>query len=259
MSGSVTPMPAPRPPVSAPLVWVELVTADVARAAEFYGAVLGWRTSRASGATDLVVYLDAARTAGPICGIRPRSPGDPLPPESSPPRPDGGRPSDRWGVRLSPPRPPLAADPDGDQLLRPRAPGPRLGRWASPNALCFAELRTPDLDGARGWLERRLDAQLEPAPSPGAAATLLLHSAVEPGRPVAALVDESLAAAHGWYPCVQVASLERTVALALEAGAGEAQPRPVPAGCAGSAAAVLTDPGGARLVLVEHGPVHGRR
>lgn len=242
--------------MSAPLVWAELVTSDVRRAAAFYGALLNWKPVGEPGTTDFVVYLDHARVAGPVCGIRPRTPNDP--------KPEGhvdGPVADRWTVRLSPPRPPLAADPAGDQLLRPRSPGPRLGRWAAPHALCFAELRTADVEGARRWLERRLDAILDPVdPSadPGLG-TLLMQSAVNPDHAVAAIVDESDPAVTGWYPCVQVASLEQAVVLAEQAGVGTVAERPVPSGCPGTGALELTDPGGAHLILVEHGPMHGRR
>lgn len=243
------------PPASAPLVWAELISSDVQRASAFYGAALGWKPASEPGTTDLVVYLDNARAAGPICGIRPRTPTDPRPAGVEGPVPD------RWTVRLSPPRPPVAADPAGDQLLRPRSPGPRLGRWASPQALCYAELRTSDVEGARRWMERRLDGVLDPV-DPGAApglGTLLLRSAVHPGVAVAAIVDEADPAEIGWYPCVQVASLERTVGLADQAGVGVVRERPVPAGCPGAGALEVTDPGGARIILVEHGPAHGRR
>ena len=232
-------------------MWVELISSDVGRASAFYGAALGWKPAGDPGTTDLVVYLDQARMAGPICGIRPRTPTDP--------RPEGtvGEIPDRWTVRLSPPRPPKAADPSGDQLLRPRAPGPRLGRWASPQALCFAELRTPDVAGSRAWFERRLDATF--AESPAGDGTLLLHSSVIEGRPVVAIVPESDPARFGWYPCVQVASLERSLALAEQADVGEVVERDVPAGCPGDGALLATAPGGALFVLVQLGPAHGRR
>jgi catechol 2,3-dioxygenase-like lactoylglutathione lyase family enzyme len=251
------------PIVSAPLVWVELITSAVDRASDFYGAVLGWKPSREPRSVDLVVFLDQARIAGPICGIRPRSPSDPIPVGTEPPV------LDRWSVRLSPPRPPAAADPGSDQLLRPRAPGPRLGRWQVPNSLCYAELRTPDVDGARAWMERRLDSVFASAPKSASDATsvstgdpsktILLSSAVEPGRAIAAIVDEPEQALAGWYPCVQVASLASALSAADAAGALGATDRPVPAGCPGTAAAELVDPGGAHIVLVEHGPAHGRR
>lgn len=249
MSASASPI------ASAPLVWVELITADISRASAFYGSALGWKPSGEPGTTDLVVYLDQARIAGPICGMRPRTPTDP--------RPEGivGSPPDRWTVRLSPPRPPQAADPAGDQLLRPRAPGPRLGRWGSPNALCFAELRTPDAEGARRWMERRLDAVVVPVDptSTHEGTTVLLESSVNPSLQVAAIIDEADLSVAGWYPCVQVASLAATTSLAQQAGVTSVTERPVPVGCPGTAAAELVDPGGARIVLVEHGPSHGRR
>jgi catechol 2,3-dioxygenase-like lactoylglutathione lyase family enzyme len=243
------------PIASAPLVWAELISGDVQRASAFYGAMLGWKPASEPGTTDLVVYLDQARAAGPICGIRPRTPSDPRPEGVDGPVPD------RWTVRLSPPRPPRAADPASDQLLRPRAPGPRLGRWASPQALCYAELRTQDVDGARLWMERRLDAAIEPvdpAAEPGLG-TMLVQSSVNPSAAVLAIVDESDPAEVGWYPCVQVASLERSIGLADQAGVGEVRERPVPAGCPGAGALEVTDPGGGRIVLIEHGPAHGRR
>ncbi|MDO9356873.1 MAG: hypothetical protein Q7T55_24465 [Solirubrobacteraceae bacterium] len=241
---------------SPPLVWAELITDDVAGAVSFYGAVLGWRGSALPGTTDLVVHLDVARTAGPICGIRPRLPSDA--------RPDGGVidvKADRWNVRISPPRPPRAADPAGDQLMRPRSPGPRLGRWASPSSLCFAELRTQDVEGARLWLERRLDAILDPVQplaEPGLR-TLVMQSSVDPSLNVASIVDEPNPAEVGWFPCVQVASLEKALGDAELAGVAEVRERPLPAGCLGTAAAELTDPGGARFLLIEHGPTYGRR
>ncbi|MBO9533157.1 MAG: hypothetical protein J7513_09315 [Solirubrobacteraceae bacterium] len=248
-------MTMPAPPLSVPLVWAELITADLARAADFYGAVLQWKAPAQPGVTDLTVFLDSARVAGPICGIRPRTPTDP--------RPIGlegvGAPPDRWSVRLAPPRPPLPVDPGGDQLLRPRMPGPRFGRWSVPRSLCFAELRTPDLEGARTWLERRLDADLREAPDPaGGPPVLLLHSAFDPHTVVASVVEEPDPAQAGWQVAVQVPDLGSLGPVVVERG-GRLEDRPVPVGFAASAAATLHDPGGARVILIEHGPLHGRR
>jgi predicted enzyme related to lactoylglutathione lyase len=243
------------PIVSAPLVWVELISSDARAAAAFYGALLGWKPSRDAGTADMVVYLDVARMAGPICGIRPRSPADPRPIGLVGPAPD------QWSVRIAPPRPPLAADPGGDQLLRPRAPGPRLGRWGIPKALCYAELRTPDVAGARAWMERRLDAVFSEGASgtKTGLGTATLESSVNLGQPVASIVAEADPAVAGWYPCVQVADLDQVAAASLHAGAQSVVPRELPEGATGTAAAVLTDPRGARLILIEHGPIHGRR
>ncbi|MFT4035446.1 MAG: hypothetical protein QM679_07710, partial [Patulibacter sp.] len=72
-------MPAAIPPLSVPLVWAELIAADVPAAVDFYGAVLQWKAIGQPHSTDLAVYLDQARVAGPICGIRPRTPTDPRP------------------------------------------------------------------------------------------------------------------------------------------------------------------------------------
>lgn len=244
-------MHPPAPPVSAPLVWVELITSDLAGVCATFASALGWKASQDPGSTDAIVYLDHARLAGPICGIRPRTPSDPLPEglEGAP---------DRWTVRLAPPRPPRAADPGGDQLLRPRAPGPRLGRWALPNALCFVELWTPDVDGARDWLARRLDAVCTPAAGADVG-TLLLGSSVEPGRIVGAVRPQPAAAEAGWVPAVQVASLQAVSEKLRRLGVEAITPRAMPPGCAGEAAVDVRTPGGARLTLVEHGPVHGRR
>lgn len=247
-------MQEPAPPLSVPLVWAELVTDDLPTAVEFYGAVLGWRALGQPGSTDLVVYLDQARVAGPICGIRPRTPADPRP------LPGTGIPAgaNRWNVRLSPPRPPLAADPGGDQLLRPRSPGPRFGRWAVPRALCFAELRTPDPAGARDWMERRLDATLEPATGPSGEALLQLRSTIDPLTTIATIVQEPDPARAGWAVAVQVPDLEQIGQMVVERG-GRIEDRPVPTGFAAQAAATVHDPGGAALILIEHGPLHGRR
>ncbi|MDQ8045320.1 MAG: hypothetical protein REI11_12005, partial [Patulibacter sp.] len=126
---------------------------------------------------------------------------------------------------------------------------------AVPGALCFAELRTPDVDGARAWMERRLDGRFEPA----ADGAQQLHSAVDPARAVVLLVPEIDPQRAGWLPCIQVAQLASTLEQASAAGAQAIVERPVPAGCVGSAAAEVVDSGGATIVLVEHGPVHGRR
>lgn len=240
---------AAAPIVSAPLVWVELITSSVERASHFYGSLLGWKPWATPRSTDSVVYLDQARMAGPICGIRPRSQSDPIPAGVV------GTIPDRWSVRLSPPRPPAAADPGGDQLLRPRSPGPRLGRWGTPGALCYAELRTLDVDGAQLWIERRLDGVFT-AVDGGARQ---LGSSVDPGRPVVLVVPESDASQAGWFPCIQVARLAPTLEGATAAGARSITERAVPTGCVGTAAAEVVDSGGATVVLVEHGPVHGRR
>jgi predicted enzyme related to lactoylglutathione lyase len=249
---SVPPVTAPAPPLSVPLVWAELITSDPSTAVDFYGAVLQWRALGNPGSTDLVVYLDQARIAGPICGIRPRTPTDP--------RPLGleGPPPDRWSVRLAPPRPDLAADPGGDQLLRPRSPGPRIGRWAVPRALCFAELRTPDVAGARAWMERRLDASITEAADADGEPVLQLHSALDEQSVIAAIVEEPDPAQAGWALAVQVPDLAQIGEVVVERG-GRIEPRPVPVGFAAEAAATLHDPGGARMILVEHGPAHGRR
>lgn len=249
---SVAAVTAPAPPLSVPLVWAELITSDPAMAVDFYGAVLQWRALGHPGSTDLVVYLDQARVAGPICGIRPRTPTDP--------RPLGidGPPPDRWSVRLAPPRPALAADPGGDQLLRPRAPGPRFGRWAVPRALCFAELATPDVAGARAWMERRLDAAFTEAVDSAGTPALQLRSAVDQHTVVAAIVEEHDPGRAGWALAVQVPDLAQIGEMVVERG-GRIEPRPVPAGFSAQAAATLHDPGGARMILVEHGPMHGRR
>lgn len=235
-----------------PLVWAELITSDVAAAVEFYGSVLQWKPLAQPGSTDLVVFLDQARIAGPICGIRPRTPGDP--------RPIGmdGPPTDRWSVRLAPPRPAAAVDPGGDQLLRPRAPGPRFGRWAIPRALCFAELRTPDPAGARAWMERRLDAAVVEATDPDGSPVLQVRSAFDEQTVVATIVEESDPAQAGWALAVQVPDLALIGATVVERG-GRIEPRHVPTGFSAQAAATVHDPGGARMILIEHGPAHGRR
>jgi predicted enzyme related to lactoylglutathione lyase len=241
------------PPLSVPLVWAELISGDVPASVDFYGAVLQWKPIGQPGTTDLVVYLDQARVAGPVCGIRPRTPTDPRPLTAD------GRTLDRWGVRLSPPRPPIAVDPGGDQLLRPRAPGPRFGRWAVPRALCFAELRTPDVAGARAWLQRRLDATIdEAADSAGGAPVLQVRSAFNAQTVVASVVLEPDPARAGWAIAVQVPDLDALGPTVVERG-GRIEDRPVPAGFPAQAAATVHDPGGAQLILVEHGPAHGRR
>jgi predicted enzyme related to lactoylglutathione lyase len=244
---------APTPPLSVPLVWAELITADVTAAVEFYGALLQWKPIGQPGSTDLVVYLDQARVAGPICGIRPRTPTDPRPLTTD------GRTPDRWSVRLAPPRPSLAADPGGDQLLRPRAPGPRFGRWAVPRALCFAELRTPEVAEARAWLERRLDAVIDEVPdAAGGPPVLQLRSAFNASTVVASIVEERDPALAGWALAVQVPDLDALGGTVVERG-GRIEDRPVPVGFEATAAATVHDPGGARIILVEHGPAHGRR
>lgn len=240
------------PPLSVPLVWAELIAADVAVSVDFYGAVLQWKPIGQPGSTDLVVFLDQARIAGPICGMRPRTPNDPKPLGIDGPTPD------RWSVRLAPPRPPLAADPDGDQLLRPRAPGPRFGRWSVPRALCFAELRTPDVAGARTWMERRLDAVLSEAPDPAGGTVLQLQSAFDEQSIVASVVEEHDPAKVGWAVAVQVPDLDRIGEMVVERG-GRIEERPVPVGFSAQTAATVHDPGGGRIILIEHGPLHGRR
>jgi predicted enzyme related to lactoylglutathione lyase len=249
----VRPVTAPAPPLSVPLVWAELITSDVPSAVDFYGAVLQWKSIGQPGSTDLTVFLDQARVAGPICGIRPRTPADPRPIDLP------GPPPDRWSVRLAPPRPSLAADPGGDQLLRPRSPGPRIGRWSVPRALCFAELRTPDVAGARTWMERRLDAAFREADDPaGGPPVLQLESSFDPETIVAAVVEEHDPAAAGWALAVQVPDLDQIGAAVVERG-GRIEDRSVPVGFPARTAATMHDPGGARIILVEHGPVHGRR
>ncbi|MFT4036355.1 MAG: hypothetical protein QM679_12350, partial [Patulibacter sp.] len=203
--------------------------------------------------TDLAVYLDQARVAGPICGIRPRTPTDPRPLGFDGPVPD------RWSVRLAPPRPPSAADPGSDQLLRPRAPGPRFGRWAVPRALCFAELATPDVAGARRWMERRLDAVFQEADDPaGGAPVVQLLSSLRPETVVATIVPEDDPQRVGWSIAVQVPELDRVGELVVERG-GRIEPRPVPVGFAAEQAATIHDPGGGRIIVIEHGPLYGRR
>ena len=251
--GSVRRVTAPAPSLSVPLVWAELITSDVLAAVDFYGAVLQWKSIGQPGSTDLTVYLDQARIAGPICGIRPRTPADPRPLDVSGPAPD------RWSVRLSPPRPSLAADPGGDQLLRPRSPGPRIGRWSVPRSLCFAELRTPDVAGAQRWMERRLDAVFRHAEDPaGGPAVLQLESSFDPQTIVASIVDEQDPSRAGWALAVQVPDLDLIGATVVERG-GRIEDRPVPLGFPAETAATIHDPGGARMILIEHGPLHGRR
>lgn len=244
-------MQQPTPPVSAPLVWAELISSDVERVAGVFASALGWKAQRDPGTTNATFYLDHARMAGPICGVRPRTPNDVVP--------DGheGAPPDRWTVRLSPPRPPQAADPAGDQLLRPRAPGPRIGRWASPSALCFAELFTDDVDGACDWMRRRLDANFTPAP--GERGAQLLCSSVQPALAVAAILPQQPGEALGWVPAVQVASIAAATDRLQQAGVEDLRERPVPLGCVGDQAVEVRDPGGSVLTLVQHGPTHGRR
>ncbi|MEH3053054.1 MAG: hypothetical protein PGN13_03465 [Patulibacter minatonensis] len=246
-------MTSPAPPLSVPLVWAELITADLPAAVEFYGAVLAWKPMGEPHQTDLVVFLDQARVAGPICGMRPRTPTDPRPHGSTGPAPDG------WAVRLAPPRPPLAADPTGDQLLRPRMPGPRFGRWSVPRSLCFAELRTDDLPAARAWMERRLDAVFSEVPDPsGGPDVLQLQSAFDEQTVVAAVVHEPDPARAGWAIAVQVPDLDAVGSTVVERG-GRIEDRPVPVGFPAQRAATVHDPRGARMILIEHGPLHGRR
>jgi predicted enzyme related to lactoylglutathione lyase len=243
----------PAPPLSVPLVWAELITSDLPGAIDFYGAILQWKALTQPGTTDAVVFLDQARVAGPICGMRPRTPSDPRPADVAGPVPD------RWSVRLSPPRPPIAADPGGDQLLRPRMPGPRFGRWSVPRALCFAELRTPDVSGARSWMERRLDAVLREADDPaGGPPVWQLQSAYDEQTIVASIIEESDPAAAGWTLAVQVPDLAEIGATVVERG-GRIDDRPVPVGFSAGAAALVHDPRGGRIILIEHGPAYGRR
>lgn len=244
-------MTEPAPPLSVPLVWAELISSNLPTAVEFYGAVLQWKPIGQPHSADYVVYLDHARVAGPICGMRARTPIDPQPIGIEGPVPD------RWSVRLSPPRPSLAADPGGDQLLRPRAPGPRFGRWAVPRALCFAELATPDVGGARRWMERRLDAEFRDVHDPSGAPAATLQSAFDPQNAVAAVVEEHDPAKAGWALAVQVPDLAQIGEMVVERG-GRIEERPVPHGFVADAAATVHDPGGARIILIEHGPQHGR-
>lgn len=233
-------------------MWAELVAADEQRTAAFYSSLFDWRFAADPGRTDLQVYLDQSRTAGPICGARRRTPADAPAPEHAV---IDGFADDRWTVRLSPPRPPAAVDPGGDQLLRPRAPGPRIGRWAAPQALCFFELRTPDVAGARDWMTGRLDAELVE----GRGGALLLRSAVDPSITVACVAQEPDPARAGWTPCVQVPALDAVVSAAEAAGARTVGPCDPPPGALGGRAVEVVDPGGARMIVIEHGPRHGRR
>lgn len=263
------------PPLSVPIVWADLVCPDRDAVLELTTTVLGWKPLETPGSTDAVIYLDQARSAGPVCAVRGRTPSDPQPeglaiPEAtldpSTPEPSATPVPERWAVRLSPPKPPQAVDPGGDQLLRPRAPGPRFARWGVQHALCFFELRTPEPAEAARWMERRLDAVVRPATDADAggasgvapAGALIVESSFQPGTPVAVILPEPDPALAGWLGVVQVGDLPRAVELAKGAGASCTE-RPVPAGLDATAAVHLTLPAGGGMVLAARGVFQGRR
>lgn len=272
-AGSVTTMLEAAPPISVPLVWADLVCPDRDAVLELTTVVLGWKPLETPGSTDAVIYLDQARSAGPVCAVRGRTPADPRPggaPVDAVPGPpaavhdaaDESPVPERWAVRLSPPRPPEAVDPAGDQLLRPRAPGPRFARWGVQHALCFFELRTPEPAEAARWLERRLDATVRAAtPADGAPTVdgaLIVESSYAPGTPVAVVLPEADPAQWGWLGVVQVGDLPRAVQLAEGTGAA-CTARPVPLGLDATAAVHLTLPAGGGMVLAQRGVFQGRR
>lgn len=259
------------PPLSVPIVWADLVCPDRDAVLELTTTVLGWKPLETPGSTDAVIYLDQARSAGPVCAIRGRTPSDPRPeglalpeamPDPSTPEPSATPVPERWAVRLSPPKPPQAVDPGGDQLLRPRAPGPRFARWGVQHALCFFELRTPEPAEAARWMERRLDAVVRPATDadPGVApdGALIVESSFQPGTPIAVILPEPDPAQVGWLGVVQVGDLPRAVELAEGAGA-RCEQRPVPAGLDAIDAVHLTLPAGGGMVLAARGVFQGRR
>lgn len=213
-------------------VWADLLTSDVARAAEFYGQVFGWTFETYGGSEDRDTYTLALADGLPIGGL-----------VFDPRAGQGDAPAGRW-IGLASVQDPAAAagavtKGGGQVLMRPTALGERgvTAVFRDPEGALFGVVRSKHGDPAdyRGdvnewlWLDlwtgdvgRAVDFygsvvgyQTTPLPVEGVRQGVRLDSG---GRPRAGIVQKPDGATTAWLPYVRVADAQAATEAARKAG-----------------------------------------
>lgn len=236
------------------VIWFDLLTVDAARARPFYEAVLGWTFEDRGG------YAIAKDGGVPVAGmisLPARKPGAPAQPSRWMPlvsvadvgraaaavKNAGGRIMEGPGSLGARGRYVAVADPRGAQfVLVAAAGGDPVDADAPPPGWMWAELWTDDLKGSATFYKKVLGYEAWQIGA-GNEATWIYASGGRPRARAARLPFENVTA-H-WLPYVLVKDLEGAIGRVTEL-AGHVLHRPA---ADGPRLAVVTDPGGAALVL----------
>jgi predicted enzyme related to lactoylglutathione lyase len=244
-------------------VWADLVTHDVARAADFYATVLGWTFETYGGPNDTDTYTLALADGVPVAGmVFDARPGDGTPAAS------------RWIGLISVPdvaAAVAAAKNGGGQVaMAPRRLGARgeTAALVDPEGAVFGVVRSAAGDPADfladvgEWLWIELWAA-EPGPMAGFYEAVAGYEPAVPadaGSPLAFVLSRDGRARAGilprpegvrrtaWLPYVRVASVAEAMRRAEAAGALRVA-GPFERG--GATVAVIVDPVGAPLAIAE--------
>lgn len=257
-----------RAPWGAPC-WVDLQTSDLARAVDFYGTVLGWRTSP-TGPQAGEDYLTFTRDGVPVAGVMPSAARDGAPGAA----PDAVR--NVWSTYLAVPDAAdaveVAVSAGALVLARPTAMGeagvlaflvdadgagvglwqptgfPGFGMLGEPGSPVWFELHSRDYLGALRFYRQVFDWQTE---SLGDTDEFRYSRALVDGRPVAGVMDVSdvlpARMAPYWMFYAAVADVDHAVATALGLGGTVTEPA---VDTSFGRLAGLTDPMGARFRVI---------
>ncbi|RPI15998.1 MAG: VOC family protein [Lysobacterales bacterium] len=243
-------------------VWADLLTSDVALAAEFYGQVFGWTFETYGGTDDRDTYTLALADGLPVGGL------------VFDPRADrGAEQASRWIGLVSVPDPKAAAAAvtkrGGKVLMQPASLGERgvTAVLQDPEGALFGVVRSKHGDPAdyRGdvheWLwidlwtgdvERAVEFygavagyQTTPLPANGKRQGVRLDSG---GRPRAGIVRKPDGATTTWLPYVRVTDARATTEAARKAGGRVLmEPRPWER----AVVAIVADPTGAPVGVAQ--------
>jgi predicted enzyme related to lactoylglutathione lyase len=246
-------------------VWADLVTLDVARAAEFYGRLFGWTYETYGPDDDEQTYTLILANKVPIGGM-----------VFSERQAESSRPRARWIGLISVPDVDAAArsasSNGGKVLVAPMDAKPRgrMALLADPEGAAFAVLRSSTGDsedyrielGEWLWFELWADdadsmaafyktlAGYEIAGSTAGEQGGAFHLKAN-GINRAGVLPKPTKAPSAWIPYVRVADVAKTVAEARKAG-GRIVIEPMKA--RGTTVALLVDPTGAPLAIAEWPP-----
>lgn len=222
-------------------VWADLTTTDSDAAGAFYAELLGWQLDRDE--SSMGVYVIGEVAGRDAAGMMAQSPDQ----AGMPPMwtiylaSDGledtlGRIEQHGGTAVVPPfeipggRIAVAADPTGGVFAIAEWPGEGgFEVYGSPGAVCWAELLTPDVDGAAhfytavfGW-----EARTAPSQVPGGGGQYTTFSAQ--GAPIlGAMRTPDMVPADApafWQIYFRVEDIDATVAAAVERGASILVPK----------------------------------